>query len=85
MFAFAGVHQLSPQVDDLAPGCIPRGDIPACKKKEKAFEIALECFLTIQVLADQLRSARNCKPGSVSSWRKSPMSIAKRLIFLYRV
>jgi hypothetical protein len=49
-FAFAGVLQLSPQVDGLAPGCIPRGDIPACKK-EKAFEITPECLLTIQGLS----------------------------------
>jgi hypothetical protein len=48
-FAFAGAQQLSPRGDDLTSSCIP-GGYTRSRNKEKAFEIALECSLIIQVL-----------------------------------
>lgn len=58
---------------------------PSAQKKNSTRGRSRVLLKTRQFWEGQLPSARNCKPGSVSSWRKSPMSIANLFSFLYNV
>ena len=76
---FRELTDVSPLGDVTTSACIRHGDIPGNKK---AFEIALECLKNPNGRKLSWFQLLNCNPGSVSSCKKSVMSMAKRLSFL---
>ena len=58
---------------------------PKKRKDAKGNEPAFASFAFFAPLREKTLQARYCIPGSVSSCKKSPISIARRLSFLYKV
>jgi hypothetical protein len=80
---FIDSRWLSPGVDKETGCSMPGGDrksVAGQKAGQKKTRGDLECLLRVGLSVKG--QARYCIPGSVSSCRKSPMSIARRFNFL---